>query len=438
TVHVPTGYREGSGSKTVNPPEAKAIVAQITACIKNPLYNGKSMGVISLQNEGQAQLIERLLVEEIGTEEIEKRNIICGDAYAFQGDERDIIFLSMVAAPGQTTMRALATEKDKRRFNVAVSRAKDQLWLFHTPTVNDFRNKDCLRYQLISYCENPAKEILESNRALCESDFERSVFDQITAKGYKVIPQHEVAGYRIDLVVEGEKGRIAVECDGDQWHGPDRYDYDMNRQRILERCGWKFWRVRGSDYYYNPEHAISSLWDTLKYYDIEPKHTSIKNIEEQHFNAQVSSNEVVEKSADKPSAPLNTNQLTFDDQLAIKEQEISLFNWMENISETELSDSISAQSNPNVKIQHLDNKNLQNDEEQKVSSPKNGLKEFLESKGHEVIDIRNEGGALWLIGGKDLAPLIEELRKENIAFTFAYNGSKLTDNRPSWFTSYME
>jgi len=438
TVHVPTGYREGSGSKTVNPPEAKAIVAQITACIKNPLYNGKSMGVISLQNEGQAQLIERLLVEEIGTEEIEKRNIICGDAYAFQGDERDIIFLSMVAAPGQTTMRALATEKDKRRFNVAVSRAKDQLWLFHTPTVNDFRNKDCLRYQLISYCENPAKEMIESNRALCESDFELSVFDQITAKGYKVIPQHEVAGYRIDLVVEGEKGRIAVECDGDQWHGPDRYDYDMNRQRILERCGWKFWRVRGSDYYYNPEHAISSLWDTLKYYDIEPKHTSIKNIEEQHFNAQVSSNEVVEKSADKPSAPLNTNQLTFDDQLAIKEQEISLFNWMENISETELSDSISAQSNPNVKIQHLDNKNLQNDEEQKVSSPKNGLKEFLESKGHEVIDIRNEGGALWLIGGKDLAPLIEELRKENIAFTFAYNGSKLTDNRPSWFTSYME
>ena len=69
----------------------------------------------------------------------------------------------------------------------------------------------------------------------------------------------EVAGYRIDLVVEGEKGRIAVECDGDQWHGPERYDYDMNRQRILERCGWKFWRVRGSDYYYDPEGPLLSM-----------------------------------------------------------------------------------------------------------------------------------------------------------------------------------
>ena len=61
-----------------------------------------------------------------------------------------------------------------------------------------------------------------------------------------------------------------MECDGDQWHGPDRYDYDMNRQRILERCGWRFWRIRGSEYYYNPEKALDPLWETLKQYQIEP------------------------------------------------------------------------------------------------------------------------------------------------------------------------
>ncbi|MGX6443555.1 hypothetical protein ACWM35_10080 [Neobacillus sp. K501] len=106
-------------------------------------------------------------------------------------------------------MKALTLEKDKRRFNVAVRRVKDQLWLFHTPTLNDLRNQEDMRYQLISYCENPEKEIHSTNREKCESDFERSVYDQIAAKGY-----------RIDLVVEGEKGRIAVECGGDQWHGP--------------------------------------------------------------------------------------------------------------------------------------------------------------------------------------------------------------------------
>ncbi|MBB6444486.1 AAA domain-containing protein [Bacillus benzoevorans] len=269
TIHISNGVRTGTGSKVVNRPEAEAVVAQIKACVDNPLYEGKSMGVISLQAEGQAQLIERLLVDAIGTTEFEKRNIICGDAYAFQGDERDVMFISMVAAPGNTAMRALTTKKDKRRFNVAVSRAKDQLWLFHTPTVNDFKNKADLRYELLSYCENPAKEILLSDRTRCVNDFECSVFDQIEAKGYKVIPQHNIAGFRIDLVVEGENGRLAVECEGDQWDGRTRYEHDRNRQQILEQSGWKFWRVRGSEYYYNPEQALSSLWQTLDEVGIE-------------------------------------------------------------------------------------------------------------------------------------------------------------------------
>ncbi len=29
---------------------------------------------------------------------------------------------------------------------------------------------------------------------------------------------------------------LAIECDGDESHGPDRWQHDMNRQRILERA----------------------------------------------------------------------------------------------------------------------------------------------------------------------------------------------------------
>ena len=60
-------------------------------------------------------------------------------------------------------------------------------------------------------------------------------------------------GYSIDLVVEGANGRLlAIECDGDLYHGPDRWADDMRRQRILERVGWIFWRVFGS----RPLHLI--------------------------------------------------------------------------------------------------------------------------------------------------------------------------------------
>jgi very-short-patch-repair endonuclease len=107
-----------------------------------------------------------------------------------------------------------------------------------------------------------------------DSWFEVDVFLRIVDRGYRVIPQYHVnpfdRSFRIDMVVEGVHGRLAVECDGDQWHGPDRYDEDMARQRELERAGWRFWRVRGGAFYYEPDGAMKTLWESLEHHGIFP------------------------------------------------------------------------------------------------------------------------------------------------------------------------
>jgi hypothetical protein len=64
---------------------------------------------------------------------------------------------------------------------------------------------------------------------------------------------------------------MAVECDGDEWHGPDRYNADMERQRELERCGWVFFRVLGSAFYRAPDEALAPLWQTLDKLGIRPR-----------------------------------------------------------------------------------------------------------------------------------------------------------------------
>jgi very-short-patch-repair endonuclease len=79
-----------------------------------------------------------------------------------------------------------------------------------------------------------------------DSWFEVDVALELVRKAFNVCSQYEVAGKRIDLVVEGGQARLAVECDGDAWHGVDHYESDMQRQRQLERCGWEFFRVRAS------------------------------------------------------------------------------------------------------------------------------------------------------------------------------------------------
>ena len=169
-------------------------------------------------------------------------------------------------------MVPLVRESFRERFNVAVSREKDQLWLFHSVGQDDL-HPDCMRRRLLEYCYNPTSEVLAQDLSVCKSEFERDVAHELIHRDFRVIPAYPCAGKTIDLVVEGTTARLAVECDGDRWHGPDRYEADMVRQRILERCGWRFVRVRGSAFYGSRQKEISRIVDAIQRQGIEPAGT---------------------------------------------------------------------------------------------------------------------------------------------------------------------
>lgn len=291
-VFISGGHREGSNNRITNRPEAEAIVERIAEMCGDSRYVGKTMGVVVLQGEAQAALIENQLLERLGAEEIERRRLVCGNPYSFQGDERDIMFLSLVVASNKR-IGPLTKAADERRFNVAASRARDMMILFHSVTGNDL-SASCLRKQLLDFFENTRpqqiagidREELErraaqENRRVVrppapfESWFEVDVALELMRRGFHVIPQYEIAGKRIDLVIEGGNARLAVECDGDKWHGSDRYEEDMQRQRQLERCGWEFFRVRESAFYSNKDDALAGLWRALEERDIFPSSRSM-------------------------------------------------------------------------------------------------------------------------------------------------------------------
>lgn len=286
-VFVSGGHREGSNNKAINRPEAEAIVEKITELCSNHRYAGKTMGVVVLQGEAQAALIEHQLLTRLGAEEVERRRIVCGNPYSFQGDERDIMFLSLVAATNER-IQALTKTPDQRRFNVAASRARDQMILFHSLTRDDL-STSCLRRRLLEFFENTEprqiaglerneleRRAAQDNRRLVnppspfESWFEVDVALELLRRDFTVVAQYEFAGKRIDIVVEGGRARLAVECDGDQWHGAERYEADMHRQRQLERCGWEFFRVREATFYANKHNALSGLWEALEDRHISP------------------------------------------------------------------------------------------------------------------------------------------------------------------------
>jgi len=270
TCFVSSGFKNNSD---VNEPEAEALVEALVLTCRCEKYKGKTMGVISLLGENQAKYISDLLAKQLDDRERSQRRIICGDAYAFQGDERDIMFLSLVVAPN-AIFAALVREDARQRFNVATSRAKDQAFLFHSICLEDIKNESCVRYKLLKWYQNPPVAEVEANIEIlqqkADSPFEVEVGTRIIRRGFKVIPQFRPfprdSQYRIDLLVQGPRGRLAVECDGDQWHGPERWEYDQRREAQLRRAGLKFWRINGSAFYRNKDRALDSLWPALERY----------------------------------------------------------------------------------------------------------------------------------------------------------------------------
>src|SRR5690606_24651753 len=132
--------------------------------------------------------------------------------------------------------------------------------------LEDLSPNDVLRRRLIEHFRAPFAQNEEEAtdlRSRCESPFEREVFDELVQRGYRVIPQVRVGSYRIDMVVEGENdARLAVECDGDRYHGPDQWDHDIRRQRVLERAGWTFWRCFASHFVLHRADGVADLLAT--------------------------------------------------------------------------------------------------------------------------------------------------------------------------------
>ena len=86
-----------------------------------------------------------------------------------------------------------------------------------------------------------------------------------------MLPQFHVGAYRIDLVVTGNGRRLAVECDGERYHGPEKLQEDAERQAILERLGWKFVRIRGSLFFRDEERALNPVFGRLAELNITPE-----------------------------------------------------------------------------------------------------------------------------------------------------------------------
>ena len=266
-IHTPEGIRQsltGYGND-VNKAEADALIEKVVQLSADDAYQGKTFGVISLLSTSKQDVyLQHRLLARLGEREFARRELKVGGAYTFQGAERDVMFVSLVV---DSTKRfgAFTSLDDERRVNVAASRARDQVWIFHSAEVQEFSKGD-IRRGWLEYAGSgfSAQQQFDNLEDLCESNFERDVLRALVHRGYSPVPQFQIGKYRIDFVIPLKDGsRIAIECDGDQYH--QDLDADAARRAILTRVGrCEFFSIRGSVYGSDPVGSLEPLWTLLE------------------------------------------------------------------------------------------------------------------------------------------------------------------------------
>lgn len=283
------------GKSRTNRAEAEAIVddavKRMKANLDQPAAKRLTFGVITF-NIQQQTLIQDLFEAAIRkSPEIEWffsdsriEPTVVKNLENVQGDERDVMYFSITFGPTATNPRislnfgALNRDGGERRLNVAVTRARQQMLVYSSFTSDQLdasRSKSVgLNHlkQFLDFAESGGEKPLggqtEDSVGGFDSPFEQSVAEALELRGWQVLPQIGVSGFRIDLGVRHPDKPGAylagVECDGATYHrSAAARDRDKTRQLVLEGLGWSILRVWSPDWWYAREEVIRKLDEQL-------------------------------------------------------------------------------------------------------------------------------------------------------------------------------
>ena len=274
-------------SKT-NIKEAEKIVDMVFEHIEK--YPNRSLGVVAFSISQQSlidKLISKRRQEDPSKEQFFKSDklepFFVKNLETVQGDERDTIIFSIAYAKdsqGRLLLNfgPINREGGERRLNVAVTRAKYNVKLvssIHYSDIDLSGSKSVgarLLREYLDYAENGnialERSITVNPFEHFDSEFEMEVCDFLRENGFSVDTQVGCSSFKIDLAVKHEDSSdyvLAVECDGASYHSSKTArDRDRLRQDILERMGWKFYRIWSTDWFRNKRIEKERLLSAVK------------------------------------------------------------------------------------------------------------------------------------------------------------------------------
>ncbi len=281
---VPGAYSSasrGQGRAGTNRIEAEAVVDRLTELASS--HPNFSVGIVTF-SKSQADMVTEILefkrrhnsVLDMCLRENKSENVFVKNIENVQGDERDIILISVGYGPFEPN-QALSTmnfgpinsDGGERRLNVLFSRSRVACEVYTSfnpadidPSRTSKEGPKVLK-KFLQFAENGFLPALDVSTEEPDSDFEVDVAFEIKKMGYEVDYQVGTAGFRIDIGVRKRGSNnflLAVECDGATYHSALwARERDRLRQNVLEGFGWKFHRIWSTDWFHRRNAELERL-----------------------------------------------------------------------------------------------------------------------------------------------------------------------------------
>lgn len=281
--YIPDGVYEGKGLNRI---EAKTVVDSIIKHAK--ANNGQSLGVGTFNMRQQLAILDEIEIRRRQDPSIEPffdrtkvEPFFVKNLENIQGDERDVIFISVTYAKDITgrlryNFGPINSENGWRRLNVLITRARKKMIVFSSikgedlnPALINSRGPQLIRDFLLFAESGKIQSTSISKMLETESPFEKDVMVELLNRGYMVDPQVGSSGYRIDLGIRHVSLPglyiCGIECDGVAYHSAETArDRDRLRQAVLESRGWLIIRIWSTDWFKERHGQIKRMVDFIE------------------------------------------------------------------------------------------------------------------------------------------------------------------------------
>lgn len=223
-------------TKGVNEVEALSILSYLKKIIKEEetvqKKHATSIGIISPFRD-QVIFIGKVIKKEISLRQLSKHNIRLGTPYSFQGDERDIMLISL-AIDNDSHHSAFHHLNKEDVFNVMITRARNLQKVFLSAVINELKLDSLLR----SYVEN--SEIYQDSELQQENQldlFANEVCGFLDANQLEVnyYVGYQLSGLIIDILVEKNGKYLGIDLIG--YPGDFEASFSIERYKVLYRVG---------------------------------------------------------------------------------------------------------------------------------------------------------------------------------------------------------